>query len=645
MGAKCARLCLLFITLCSASADVRQKVPHALYGPGPHSTSGVEGSLSAQAAEIQALRSVVSDLVDLVKSTQPLSMRAGGTPPRQPSPPLALEHHSEPARRTSAFTLSNWTAGGPARIKIFTKDFDPFSIKRDDGRVLGYTHDFIKELLSSSFNNSEAATTEFLGSNEEIFAKLQSEEECQSTTLCLGAAAISITSNREEFLDFLPSYFESGLKVMVKGKLGTATIMRRVFEAVGLILIAIAAFFLFFTLLLFPFCWVFEMLLNQDAMGLPIFISKAELDREKRRLEGEWVKIASCRPSNIPDKDSWMTQKRARFIEMQSLQNAFLWTLFILAGANVAYPKSFWARSVRCVGLTLQRAMVVVITAVAATVLTTESLLAQASSIHSFTDLANRKVCAIKDSEAFRFLSSQTHVEMHVISDISTKEEMFWLWEQFPRGLRSCEAVVYDWPLLQVGYIHHGDLNKTRTDTCLQCPHQAILVGQALNADPYGIAMPTQHPLLGYLQEKTLAVIRNIEFRKRILNKWKLDQNDFRDFTDIEGAWSLIERFAWYYLFAFLGLLALSGVWCLAFRFFRSKLELRRIDARLHDAETTSYLLQETASLDSSFVHLSEDYGLTHEIRVQLNRVQAAVVILFWSRTAQYALHMREISD
>ena len=645
MGAKCARLCLLFITLCSASADVRQKVPHALYGPGPHSTSGVEGSLSAQAAEIQALRSVVSDLVDLVKSTQPLSMRAGGTPPRQPSPPLALEHHSEPARRTSAFTLSNWTAGGPARIKIFTKDFDPFSIKRDDGRVLGYTHDFIKELLSSSFNNSEAATTEFLGSNEEIFAKLQSEEECQGATLCLGAAAISITSNREEFLDFLPSYFESGLKVMVKGKLGIATIMRRVFEAVGLILIAIAAFFLFFTLLLFPFCWVFEMLLNQDAMGLPIFISKSELDREKRRLEGEWVKIASCRPSNIPDKDFWMTQKRAKFIEIQSLQNAFLWTLFILAGSNVAYPKSFWARGVRCVGLTLQRAMVVVITAVAATVLTTESLLAQASSVHSFTDLANRKVCAIKDSEAFRFLSSQTHVEMHVISDISTKEEMFWLWEQFPRGLRSCEAVVYDWPLLQVGYIYHGDLNKTRTDTCLQCPHQAILVGQALNADPYGIAMPIQHPLLGYLQEKTLAVIRNIDLRKRILNKWKLDQNDIRDFTDIEGAWSLIERFAWYYLFAFLGLLALSGVWYLAFRFFRSKLDLRKIDARLHDSETTSYLLQETAYLDSSFVHLSEDYGLTHEIRVQLNRVQAAVVIFFSLFTAQYALHIREISD
>ena len=298
-------------------------------------------------------------------------------------------------------------------------------------------------------------------------------------------------------MDFLPSYFESGLKVMVRGKLGISTILRRVFEAVGLLLASIACFLLFFTVLLFPFCWVFEMLLSQDDTGLPIFISKLELDREKQRLEDEWLRIA--RPSNL-DKDLWMSRKRAKYIEVQSLKNAFLWTLFILAGSTVAYPKSIWARGVRYVGKTLQRAMVVAITAFAATVLTTESLLAQAGSIHSFFDLANRKVCAVQGSEAFRFLSSQTYVQMHVITDISTKEEMFWLWEQFPNGARTCEAVVYDWPLLQVSYIYNGQLNKTRTDTCLQCPQQAILVGQALNADPYGIALPTQHPLLGFLQ-------------------------------------------------------------------------------------------------------------------------------------------------
>ena len=56
-------------------------------------------------------------------------------------------------------------------------------------------------------------------------------------------------------------------------------------------------------------------------------------------------------------------------------------------------------------------------------------------------------------------------------------------------GLRTsetCQAVVYDWPLLQ-GYINRE--NKTAEDTCSQCPAKSRLVGAVLNADPYGIAM------------------------------------------------------------------------------------------------------------------------------------------------------------
>ena len=38
-------------------------------------------------------------------------------------------------------------------------------------------------------------------------------------------------------------------------------------------------FLAFFTLFLFPFCWASEMLFSQDEKGLPIFISKTELDQ------------------------------------------------------------------------------------------------------------------------------------------------------------------------------------------------------------------------------------------------------------------------------------------------------------------------------------------------------------------------------
>jgi hypothetical protein len=207
---------------------------------------------------------------------------------------------------------------------------------------------------------------------------------------------------------------------------------------------------------------------------------------------------------------------------------------------------------------------------------------------------------------------------------------MFWLWEQFPKGgSRTCEAVVYDWPLLQVGYIYNGQSNVTRMETCQQCPDDALIVGQALNADPYGIALPSSHPLFRYLQEKALAVIRKAEFRQLIQEKWRLgpvDRGEER--IDFDGDWELSKLFALYYLYAVLGLVVFCILWCFAFRSLRAKLNMGKIDARLQDSDTASYLLEETGFFDSSAVHLSEDYGLVHDIRVQVNRVQAAVAQL-----------------
>jgi len=43
--------------------------------------------------------------------------------------------------------------------------------------------------------------------------------------------------------------------------------------------------------------------------------------------------------------------------------------------------------------------------------------------------------------------------------------------------------------LTHAGYIYNGVLNTTRMKTCIQCPDQSVLVGTALNADPYGIGI------------------------------------------------------------------------------------------------------------------------------------------------------------
>ena len=63
-------------------------------------------------------------------------------------------------------------------------------------------------------------THELLANNDAIIEELttsSADNECldDSTVLCIGAAAISITTPRELLVDFLPSYYMSGLQVVL----------------------------------------------------------------------------------------------------------------------------------------------------------------------------------------------------------------------------------------------------------------------------------------------------------------------------------------------------------------------------------------------------------------------------------------------
>ena len=79
----------------------------------PRTAPSVESSLAAQAAELQALRSAVSELVDLVKREH-----APLPPPPQPQPPRRVQPQRAHTARRAAIP-SNWTGG--AAIRVFTK--------------------------------------------------------------------------------------------------------------------------------------------------------------------------------------------------------------------------------------------------------------------------------------------------------------------------------------------------------------------------------------------------------------------------------------------------------------------------------------------------------------------------------------------
>jgi len=226
------------------------------------------------------------------------------------------------------------------------------------------------------------------------------------------------------------------------------------------------------------------------------------------------------------------------------------------------------------------------------------------------------------------------------VRGIKDTDDMFWRYEQHDRrnptrkadGYTTCEAVVYDWPLLQVGYIErrrdelYKELNpyykERAAPECKQCPDNSVLVGSVLNADPYGIALPGNHSLYELMAQASLKVQRTTDFYQALITDHKL--SSYKKQTDITWSVDLWRNIG--YVFA--GVVGVTALWIIAFRTCRNKLDIESIEKELKDADTTQYIHEEVNLLDSSQVHLSEAEELTHEIRLELNKIMAMSVEL-----------------
>ena len=248
------------------------------------------------------------------------------------------------------------------------------------GDAAGFSHDFVNNVALSAFGQGQyAITSEFMPkgqqNNNGIFAKLRKSaddptptESCNpkkadgtfSCVVCLGVASISITAERETSLDFLPSYFQAGMKVLVESRIDMWKMIWGIVILLLQVLSQVLAFFLFFTLLLAPMVWVFEMMSMANTKGLPIFISRTEIDSEQRRLEEQWEDQTGDTPATLAEKQNFLRNGRTAFIETQSLMNAIQWTAYVLAGGTVAYPKSAVARGLRASAKALQVGCLVV---------------------------------------------------------------------------------------------------------------------------------------------------------------------------------------------------------------------------------------------------------------------------------------------
>jgi hypothetical protein len=118
----------------------------------PSGMQELRKALASQAAEIELLKDLILDLTRAVKSaSRPARspMHFSRASPR--SDPAADPRGRSTGRRqaTPMPMAGNWTV--PLKVKVLTTQFDPFSIRESDGTFRGYTHDFLSELLSTSF--------------------------------------------------------------------------------------------------------------------------------------------------------------------------------------------------------------------------------------------------------------------------------------------------------------------------------------------------------------------------------------------------------------------------------------------------------------------------------------------------------------
>lgn len=280
-------------------------------------------------------------------------------------------------------------------IRIYTKPAAPFSMpygEKVDGQypsvtpdlmgvsqAQGYTIDFLLAadglLAQVPVEAGEQplrslATVEMLDGNTEIFHQVGNTTDCDPAVhprrLCIGAAAISITTEREHHsgsasdprMDFLPSYYMAGLQIMARTDDSVLTVLGDVLIKGGAILLSIAIVLASVMCVFAPTMWLFEAYFTPPDM-ISIFhcADAVMMDMSEERFDDE-----------IDENDEVRISEARRF--KAELTNALMWTVTLFAGGTPGKPASLPGRIVRSIGLAVNRLLQVAIISAVTTVMT-----------------------------------------------------------------------------------------------------------------------------------------------------------------------------------------------------------------------------------------------------------------------------------
>lgn len=272
------------------------------------------------------------------------------------------------------------------KLRIVTRNLEPFSFEEAGARV-GFAAELWDALATKLDMPYEI---EVVGSAQEIIDAVQQKRAD------IGVGAISVTSKREQLIDFSQPFYESGLQILVAG--GSGSYASQIFGLIknlfNLKLIGAFLLLLFAMLVISHLVWRYEHKVNTD---------------------------------------QWPEDYKA------GLWESFWWTIstLLVGGADNKGPVGVGGRIIAIIWMLLSIVLVSLLTASFTTTLTVNSL---KGDINGPDDLPGRQVATIKGSTTETWLNDKG-AKVTALADVAACIEAL--------KTGQVQAVVYDAPVLQ----------------------------------------------------------------------------------------------------------------------------------------------------------------------------------------------------
>jgi len=409
------------------------------------------------------------------------------------------------ATRTSFTSAETTELGKITEVLFVSFESPPFAFT--DGT--GFALDMATEVASRLFG-SPTISIDFMNTSFSSIVSAMSEDRCDPATnphrLCIGASALSTTSERAQTTDYLTTFYLSGLKVItrVAPNYGETAgqLALKIIELFGTTL----GFVVFVLLVVAPIAWVSEMLEPESIFRPHLDDDDGSKDKDAERGANErrLQRHSSSRQlSKRPDVQGLSEEEKARVIMKKTIINALMWVIGTFTGSILATPRSKGAKGVRVLLNGLLQFVIILTTASAAALLGSGATSSASAETIAEMGSLGLTICVEDWSEGFVRSNNKNGARIHLSKSYNAMLDDLW------DGV--CDAAVYDAPLLEYS------LAKAQSKGIGQ---SFGLVGELLNFDPYGFVLPLNHPLVKPANRVMIDVVRDETFQSSLESKY-----------------------------------------------------------------------------------------------------------------------------